>query len=65
MVKRTVLSPFLFSLEQVEIDVPQTCSFILRTTECSLSEIIDVGEEGTPVFGPAANAEAFQVAMEK
>ncbi|CAB1340530.1 unnamed protein product [Coregonus sp. 'balchen'] len=50
---------------KVEIDVPQTCSFILRTTECSLSEVIDVDAEGSPVFMPAAGAEAFQAAMEK
>ncbi|XP_056150457.1 apolipoprotein B-100-like [Lampris incognitus] len=50
---------------KVEIDVPQTCSFILRTSECSLMEAVDVSAEGAPVFGPAANAEAFKVAMAK
>uniref|UniRef100_A0A4W5MPT2 Vitellogenin domain-containing protein n=1 Tax=Hucho hucho TaxID=62062 RepID=A0A4W5MPT2_9TELE len=50
---------------KVEIDVPQTCSFILRTTECSLSEVVDVDTEGSTVFAPAAGAEAFQAAMAK
>jgi len=50
---------------KVEIEVPQTCSFILRTTECSLSEAVDVDEEGTPVFEPAPGAEAFNAAMAK
>ncbi|CAB1342675.1 unnamed protein product [Coregonus sp. 'balchen'] len=50
---------------KVEIDVPQTCSFILRTTECALSEVVDVDAEGSAVFAPAAGAEAFQTAMAK
>lgn len=50
---------------KVEIDVPQTCSFILRTPECSLSEVIHVDTEGSAVFAPAAGAEAFQAAMAK
>ncbi|KAM4521771.1 apolipoprotein B-100-like [Odontesthes bonariensis] len=49
----------------VEVDVPQTCSFILRTTECSLSEISGVDEEGKPLYRPAAEAEAFKTAMAK
>lgn len=65
-IKGTVLWPFLFSFfSQVEIDVPQTCSFILRTPECSLSEVIHVDTEGSAVFAPAAGAEAFQAAMAK
>uniref|UniRef100_A0A3Q3KG36 Vitellogenin domain-containing protein n=1 Tax=Monopterus albus TaxID=43700 RepID=A0A3Q3KG36_MONAL len=50
---------------KVEVDVPQTCSFILRTTECSLSEISNVNEEGEPVYYTAAGAEAFSAAMAK
>uniref|UniRef100_A0A3B4WJ79 Vitellogenin domain-containing protein n=1 Tax=Seriola lalandi dorsalis TaxID=1841481 RepID=A0A3B4WJ79_SERLL len=30
----------------VEIEVPQTCSFIVRTTGCSLSEVVDMDAEG-------------------
>ncbi|XP_070843273.1 apolipoprotein B-100-like [Chaetodon trifascialis] len=50
---------------KVEVDVPQTCSFILRTTECSLSEISGVDAEGNPVYRPAAGAKAFKAAMAK
>uniref|UniRef100_A0AAX7VP99 Vitellogenin domain-containing protein n=1 Tax=Astatotilapia calliptera TaxID=8154 RepID=A0AAX7VP99_ASTCA len=49
----------------VEVDVPQTCSFILRTTDCSLSEVVGVDDEGNPLYRPAAGAEAFKAAMEK
>uniref|UniRef100_A0A665W8J0 Vitellogenin domain-containing protein n=1 Tax=Echeneis naucrates TaxID=173247 RepID=A0A665W8J0_ECHNA len=50
---------------KVEIDVPQTCSFILRTTECSLNEISGVDAEGNPVYRPAAQNNAFGLAMAK
>uniref|UniRef100_A0A8C7YHS1 Vitellogenin domain-containing protein n=1 Tax=Oryzias sinensis TaxID=183150 RepID=A0A8C7YHS1_9TELE len=49
----------------VEVDVPQTCSFIFRTTECSLSEISGVDDGGNPVYRVAAEAEAFRTAMAK
>ncbi|KAG7239697.1 hypothetical protein INR49_028633 [Caranx melampygus] len=48
---------------KVEVDVPQTCRFILRTTECSLSEITGVDAEGIPVYRPAAQENAFRDAM--
>ncbi|XP_010876759.2 apolipoprotein B-100 [Esox lucius] len=50
---------------KVEVDVPQTCSFILRTTECSLSEVVDISADGSPKFEPTSGSEAFQAAMEK
>ncbi|XP_046905494.1 apolipoprotein B-100-like isoform X1 [Hypomesus transpacificus] len=50
---------------KVEIEVPQSCSYILRTTGCSLSEVVDTDAEGNPVFGPAAGSDAFAAAMEK
>ncbi|KAL1258348.1 hypothetical protein QQF64_011592, partial [Cirrhinus molitorella] len=50
---------------QVEIEVPQTCSFVLRTTECVLSEVSVIDAQGQPVYRQAAGAEAFQLAMEK
>ncbi|KAJ8377729.1 hypothetical protein AAFF_G00254020 [Aldrovandia affinis] len=50
---------------KVEIDVPQTCSYIVRTHECTLSEVSDIDAEGLPVYEPAAGADAFQAAMEK
>uniref|UniRef100_A0A8C7DBA1 Apolipoprotein Bb, tandem duplicate 1 n=1 Tax=Oncorhynchus kisutch TaxID=8019 RepID=A0A8C7DBA1_ONCKI len=50
---------------KVEIEVPQTCSYILRTTGCSLREVVDMDAEGKPVFGPAPGSDAFTAAMEK
>uniref|UniRef100_A0A8C6MGE3 Vitellogenin domain-containing protein n=1 Tax=Nothobranchius furzeri TaxID=105023 RepID=A0A8C6MGE3_NOTFU len=49
----------------VEVDVPQMCSFILRTTDCSVSEISGVDDDGTPKYRPAAGTEAFKAAMAK
>nr|XP_033504635.1 apolipoprotein B-100-like [Epinephelus lanceolatus] len=50
---------------KVEIEVPQTCRFIIRTTDCSLSEVIDMDAEGKPVFGPAPSSDAFAAEMER
>ncbi|XP_039982146.1 apolipoprotein Bb, tandem duplicate 1 [Xiphias gladius] len=50
---------------KVEIEVPQTCSFIIRTSGCSLSEVVDMDAEGNPVFGPAPSSDAFAAEMEK
>ncbi|TMS12086.1 Apolipoprotein B-100 [Larimichthys crocea] len=50
---------------KVEVDVPQTCSFVLRTTECSLSEISGVDAEGNAVYRPAAKTQTFKTAMAK
>uniref|UniRef100_A0A3Q2C9I7 Vitellogenin domain-containing protein n=1 Tax=Cyprinodon variegatus TaxID=28743 RepID=A0A3Q2C9I7_CYPVA len=49
----------------VEIDVPQTCRFILKTTDCSLSEIVGVDDGGNPLYRPAAGAKDFKAAMAK
>uniref|UniRef100_A0A3Q3KQI4 Vitellogenin domain-containing protein n=1 Tax=Monopterus albus TaxID=43700 RepID=A0A3Q3KQI4_MONAL len=40
----------IYLLSQVETEVPQTCSFIVRTTGCSLSEVVGTDSEGNPVF---------------
>ncbi|XP_036398917.1 apolipoprotein B-100 isoform X2 [Megalops cyprinoides] len=50
---------------KVEVEVPQSCSFILRTVECTLSEVSVIDAEGLPVYRPATGAEAFREAMEK
>ncbi|XP_068593389.1 apolipoprotein B-100-like [Cebidichthys violaceus] len=50
---------------KVEVEVPQTCSFILRTTECTLSEIFGMDAEGNAVYRPAEGADAFSAAMAK
>ncbi|XP_051792710.1 apolipoprotein Bb, tandem duplicate 1 [Acanthochromis polyacanthus] len=50
---------------KVEIEVPQTCSFIIRTTGCQLNEVVDVDAEGNPVFGPAPSSDTFAAEMER
>ncbi|XP_039527523.1 apolipoprotein B-100-like isoform X2 [Pimephales promelas] len=50
---------------KVEIAAPGTCSYIVRTTDCTLSEVVDVDADGKPVFGAAAGAEDFKTAMER
>ncbi|RVE55741.1 hypothetical protein OJAV_G00229140 [Oryzias javanicus] len=50
---------------KVEIEVPQTCSFIIRTSGCSLSEVADVDADGNSVFRPAVNSDAFAAEMER
>uniref|UniRef100_A0A672I0G0 Apolipoprotein Ba n=1 Tax=Salarias fasciatus TaxID=181472 RepID=A0A672I0G0_SALFA len=50
---------------QVEIEVPQTCRFIMQTTDCSLSEVSDMDPQGQPAFGEAPSSDAFRTAMEK
>lgn len=50
---------------KVEIAVPGTCRFILRTTDCTLREAIGVDADGNPAFGAAAGTEDFKTAMEK
>ncbi|KAF0023648.1 hypothetical protein F2P81_024278 [Scophthalmus maximus] len=49
----------------VQIEVPQTCSYIVRTTGCSLSEVVNMDAEGNPVFGPTPSSDAFAAEMEK
>ncbi|XP_038134621.1 apolipoprotein Bb, tandem duplicate 1 [Cyprinodon tularosa] len=50
---------------KVIIEVPQVCSFIMHTTDCSLSEVVDADAEGNPVFLPAASSNAFAAEMKK
>ncbi|XP_039521759.1 apolipoprotein B-100-like isoform X3 [Pimephales promelas] len=50
---------------KVEIAALGTCSYIVRTTDCTLSEVVDVDADGKPVFGAAAGAEDFKTAMER
>ncbi|KAM8833273.1 apolipoprotein B-100 isoform 1-T1 [Synchiropus picturatus] len=50
---------------QVEIEVPQTCRFIMHTRDCTLSEVSLIDADGQPVYMPAAGQEAFQAAMAK
>ncbi|XP_061609496.1 apolipoprotein Bb, tandem duplicate 1 [Phyllopteryx taeniolatus] len=50
---------------KVEIEVPQTCSFIVRTTGCSLSEVVGVDSDGNPTFNAAPSSDAFADEMER
>ncbi|XP_035802604.2 apolipoprotein B-100-like [Amphiprion ocellaris] len=50
---------------KVEIEVPRTCSFIIRTTGCQLSEVLDSDPEGKPVFSPSPSSDAFAAEMER
>ncbi|XP_061650137.1 apolipoprotein B-100 isoform X2 [Phyllopteryx taeniolatus] len=48
---------------QVEIEVPQTCGFIMRTMECTLSEVVAMDHQGQPVYKQSNGSWAFQAAM--
>ncbi|XP_062864093.1 apolipoprotein B-100 [Trichomycterus rosablanca] len=50
---------------KVELEVPQTCRFVLHTTECTLSEVTDVDDQGKPVYTQAPGSQSFQEAMKK
>uniref|UniRef100_A0A8C6TY30 Apolipoprotein Bb, tandem duplicate 2 n=1 Tax=Neogobius melanostomus TaxID=47308 RepID=A0A8C6TY30_9GOBI len=50
---------------KVEIEVPQACSFIMRTSGCSLSEVDSVDADGNAVFRPATSSNSFAAEMEK
>ncbi|XP_056151440.1 apolipoprotein B-100 [Lampris incognitus] len=50
---------------QVELEVPQTCSFILHTRDCVLTEVSITDPQGQPVYRQAASSQAFQAAMER
>ncbi|XP_072305812.1 uncharacterized protein [Eucyclogobius newberryi] len=50
---------------KVEVDVPQSCSFILRTTECSIMEVSGLDSSGNTIYVPASGAEGFREEMAK
>uniref|UniRef100_A0AAV2K794 Vitellogenin domain-containing protein n=1 Tax=Knipowitschia caucasica TaxID=637954 RepID=A0AAV2K794_KNICA len=50
---------------KVELDVPQGCSFIMRTTDCSLLELSGLDSSGNPVYVPAQGTEVFSEEMAK
>ncbi|KAK2825862.1 hypothetical protein Q5P01_020076 [Channa striata] len=50
---------------QVEIEVPQTCRFVMHTRDCVLSEVSVMDSQGGPVYKQAPNSEAFKAAMLK
>uniref|UniRef100_A0A672YEF9 Apolipoprotein Ba n=1 Tax=Sphaeramia orbicularis TaxID=375764 RepID=A0A672YEF9_9TELE len=50
---------------EVEIEIPQVCSFILHTRDCALSEVSVMDPQGQPVYTQAPGSDAFKAAMEK
>ncbi|NXX46122.1 APOB protein, partial [Tricholaema leucomelas] len=50
---------------KVELEVPQLCSFILRTTHCSLRETFGVDTEGKAMLKKSKVSEDFANAMSK
>ncbi|XP_061890747.1 apolipoprotein Bb, tandem duplicate 1 [Entelurus aequoreus] len=50
---------------KVEIEVPQACRFIVRTTGCSLTEVTAMDSDGNPVFDVSPSSDAFAAEMER
>ncbi|KAK7940142.1 hypothetical protein WMY93_003468 [Mugilogobius chulae] len=50
---------------KVEIEVPQTCSFIVRTSGCVLNEVESVDADGNIVLKATPSADDFAAEMEK
>ncbi|XP_058143655.1 apolipoprotein B-100 [Dasypus novemcinctus] len=50
---------------KVELEVPQLCSFVLRTSQCSLREASGVSPEGRALLKRARDSEEFSAAMSR
>ncbi|KAK7940141.1 hypothetical protein WMY93_003467 [Mugilogobius chulae] len=50
---------------KVQLDVPQGCSFIMRTTDCSMTEVSGLDSSGNTIYVPASGAETFREEMAK
>ncbi|XP_039743669.1 apolipoprotein B-100 isoform X2 [Pteropus medius] len=50
---------------KVELEVPQRCSFILKTSQCTLKEVNGFNPKGKPLMKKTANSEEFAAAMSK
>ncbi|XP_025723366.1 apolipoprotein B-100 isoform X2 [Callorhinus ursinus] len=50
---------------KVELEVPQLCSFILRTSQCTLKEGYGFNPKGRPSVHKTKNSEEFAAAMSK
>lgn len=50
---------------QVELDVPQPCSFILKTSHCTLKEGYGFNPRGKTLLKKTKNSEEFGAAMSK
>ncbi|XP_059516435.1 apolipoprotein B-100 isoform X1 [Myotis daubentonii] len=50
---------------KVELEVPQLCSFILRTSQCTLKEVYGFSPEGQALLKRTKSSEEFAAAMAK
>ncbi|XP_043918557.1 apolipoprotein B-100 [Protopterus annectens] len=48
---------------KAEVEVPQICSFILRTNKCTLREVTGVNADGKVILKKAKNSDDFAAAM--
>ncbi|KAI4547310.1 hypothetical protein MG293_003865 [Ovis ammon polii] len=50
---------------KVELEVPQLCNFILKTSHCTLKEVYGLDPEGKALLKKTKNSEEFAAAMSK
>ncbi|XP_052040727.1 apolipoprotein B-100 [Apodemus sylvaticus] len=50
---------------KVELEVPQICSFIMRTSQCTLKEVYGFNPEGKALMKKTKNSEEFAAAMSR
>lgn len=50
---------------QVELEVPQLCNFILKTSQCTLKEGYGFNSRGKTLLHKTRNSEDFAAAMSK
>lgn len=50
---------------QVEIEVPQPCKFIMKTRDCSLSEVSSTRPDRKSVFVKSSSSDHFRIAMNR
>ncbi|XP_033618748.1 apolipoprotein B-100 [Fukomys damarensis] len=50
---------------KVELEVPQLCSFVLKTSQCTLKEVYGFNPEGKALLKKTKNSEDFAAAMSK
>ncbi|KAL6051515.1 hypothetical protein STEG23_011320 [Scotinomys teguina] len=50
---------------KVELEVPQLCSFVLRTSQCTLKEVYGFNPEGKALMKKTKNSDEFAAAMSR
>ncbi|XP_048355049.1 apolipoprotein B-100 [Sphaerodactylus townsendi] len=48
---------------KVQLEVPQPCKFVLRTSQCSLREVSSIGPDGKALLKKSKNLDEFAAAM--